>query len=1329
MKRFSDVECAVIGLLDPLKILEMSGGEVSVPHTLDTKGKAVERGLLCEKIFGPMEHMRCRCGKRHLKVKVCPDCGVEANNPIVRRHRFGHITLASPVVHPWFRKIIASYLNIPPRKLDGIILCELFLVEHPGTAAFKKGDLISSGSYFDCLREKHKGFRASTGAALIKKMLTSMDSKAEMSKLRKLEPSRRVNRRLLLLRDIHESGINPALMVMDVLPVLPAGLRPVIVFDNGTTASSDLNDLYARVISRNRRLSRWRLMQAPGVLVNTEQRALQEAVDSLLDKKYVTKNRTGKKILKTLTSMIEGKGGRIRRNLLGKRVDYSGRSVIVVGPNLKLHQCGLPIELAMGLMRPFVYGRLRQTGMAPSLSHAMMLCDMMHDTAIDALEYVTSEMVVLLNRAPSLHRMSIQAFEPVLHKERALRLHPLTCSSFNADFDGDQMGVHLPITLDAQVEAKVLMLATNNIISPASGKVAMVPSQDMVLGLYYMTKDRKGALGEGKIFADKADALTAHDHGVIDLHALVRVRMEEGTVETTAGRLQFAEVFPPEIPFSSLNKLMRKKDVSGLIELVYDRLGNKATVTLLDNLKDLGYRNATLSGVSLCIHDMTIPQEKDSIIRETEVEVKEILRSHSQGTMDDQEKHNKIVAAWIKASDTIASVMMEKFGITDPNASEDDKKIAREFNSMFMMADSGARGSKDQIRQLAGMRGLMAKPNGDIIEMPIKSNFREGLTYFEYLLSCHGARKGRADGALKTANAGYFTRRLVDAAHDVVINAIDCGTRRGFPMKALLDNDVVKASAAERVRGRVLCTDLSDPVTQEIIAIRGDLVTKEISAKIRDAEISEVIVRSPIFCDLEVGMCATCYGADMASRQLPEIGDAVGILAAQSIGEPGTQLTLRTFHSGGTASGGGSSSHLEAKYDGKLHYVDVLYVKDRNGSKVVVSRSGKATIFANGLEKEAGGVRYGSTLLAQEGDDVKKGQKIIEWDPFSRSIIATAAGSVTYEGMIKGTTVNEVIDAETGISQLYVTNILPTTIPTVLIGEKQYMMPMGAMVILKQEQVVLPGDIIAKLPGEASKNADITGGLTRVLQLLEVRLIDEPAVLAAIDGQVKIGQAKNGFITISIEGGGSAREHRIRVGRQINYLDGDWIKTGDILAEGIVDARDILDVFGPAGAAAYVIDEVQKIYKSQGVDIDDKHFEIILRKMLRKVVITEAGSTDFVPGEKVSWHKFLRINKAPRGARAKARFIIMSLTKAALESDSWLSAASFQNTKEILSNAAVRKAKDPLTGTKENIIIGRMVPVGTGHPHNKNVFLLPPKQAEQKRQRDEAIKKLSSMFG
>jgi DNA-directed RNA polymerase subunit beta' len=1328
MKVPPEVESVAIGLLHPLKLLQMSGGEVSVAHTLDTRGRPVENGLLCQRIFGPIEHMQCGCGKRFKKITICLDCGVEANNPIVRRYRFGHITLASPVVHPWFRKIIATYLNIPPRKLDEIIMCQLFMVEHPGHTLYKKGELVSVTSYYECLRGGHRGFRASTGGDLIKRLLGSVDVKKEISQLRKMESSRRVNKRLLLLRHFQESGIDPALMVMEVLPVLPAGLRPVVEFDDGTIASSDLNDLYARVINRNNRLGRWRFLNAPKVLINAEKSGLQQAVDALIDKKYKTKNLTGKKVLKTLTEMIEGKDGRIRRNLLGKRVDYSGRSVIVAGPELKLGQCGLPIELAMGIMRPFVYGRLRQTGMAPSLNHAMMLCDRMHDTAIDALEYVMKDIVVLLNRAPSLHRMSIQAFEPVLHNERAIRLHPLTCSTFNADFDGDQMGVHLPVTLEAQVEAKVLMLSTNNIISPASGKVAMAPSQDMVLGLYYLTKERKGALGEGKCFADKGDALTAYDHGVVDRHALIRVRLDGMMVETTAGRLLFSEIFPSEIPFNSLNKVARKKDVSALIAEVYDRLGKAATVVLLDGLKDLGYRYATLSGISLCIDDMTIPQEKGTIIQETEAEVNEILSSHGKGIMDDQEKHNKVVAAWMRASEKIEAVMMEKFGVKDDKASDDEKQLAREFNSMFMMADSGARGSTDQIRQLAGMRGLMAKPNGDIVEMPIKSNFREGLTYFEYLLSCHGARKGRADGALKTANAGYFTRRLVDAAHDVVINAIDCQTMRGFTIKALIENNDVKVPVEERVLGRVVSHNLMNPYTKEPIAKRGEMISREIAGKIKEADLQEVVVRSPIFCDLVNGICATCYGAELGSRELPEIGTAVGIIAAQSIGEPGTQLTLRTFHSGGAASAGGGISQLEAKVNGQIRFVDVAWVEDRYGKRIVISRSGKLLINANGVEKEAGGVRYGATLLTEDRAAVNTGQKLVEWDPFTRALIATAGGVVSCEGMIGGVTVNEVVDTETGVDQTNVIAILPAAIPKVLVGEKEYMLPVGAMVLVKSGQEVMAGDIIAKLRVEAGKNADITGGLSRVLQVLEVKKIVEAAIMAEIDGQVKMGCPRDGYMEVSIVGAGTQREYRIRVGRQLNYLDADWIRAGDILAEGVVDPRDMLQVLGAEKAAVYVIDEVQKVYRSQGVEINDKHLEIIVRKMLRKVSITNPGDTDFVSEEEVSWHKFLEVNNKTHGVKAEARPMMLSLTRAAIESDSWLSAASFQNTKEILSNAAIRKAHDYLRGTKENIIIGRMVPVGTGHPHNKNVYLLSNKQASVKKEREVALRKLAELF-
>ena len=1326
--------------MSPERVLELSYGEVTRHETLDAATMVpVPGGLLCQRIFGPVQRGVCGCGTYHRdyrkKLVRCGRCGVTLADPKERRKRMGHIKLAVPIVHPWYRRTLALLLAIPPRQIDAIVECNSYVVEQPGESPYEANQIISASAYlhYETENPNDGGFRALSGGKLIRKKLKELNIPHLMNELRGKKPSRRVNARLLLVRDLYKSGVDPMWILLTHLPVMPPDLRPVIVFDDGTVASSDLNDLYARVIIRNNRLQGLYQRAMPEALINIERKLLQGAVDALFSngKLQMAKDRTGKKVLKSLSSRIEKKEGTMRRNLLGKRADYSGRSVIAVGPELKLHQCGLPLDLAMDICRPFVYSRLRKMGYASSLAHARIMVERRTAASVEALEDVLSEKTVLLNRAPSLHRMSIQAFTPVLHKERAIRLHPLVCSAFNADFDGDQMGVHLPVTVEAQVEARILMMSINNILSPASGKISIAPAQDMVLGVYYLTKDRGGCPGEGKLFADKDDIIMAYDQKLLDLHSKVKVRIDGQLVDTTPGRVIFSEIIPPALPFSSVNKTLKKKDLGKLLEMCYEQAGQGATVIFLDKIKEIGFKFATLSGISLSISDVTIPIEKQAIIAETDAQVKDVLDEFANGLLNEEGKHNRIVDLWKKASEAIADKVMASLGVANHEGlSEAERTDMKEFNSVFMMADSGARGSREQIRQLAGMRGLMAKPNGELVEIPIKSNFKEGLTYHEYLLSCHGARKGRADGALKTKTAGHFTRRLVDCAHDVIVNAYDCGCTDGFPLSALYDGDDLVIPLKDRIIGRVLAEEMRESVSGEVLAHRNDIVTKEIAAKIEEAGFSEVAVRSPITCALRPGICALCYGHDLATRALPIIGDAVGIIAGQSVGEPGTQLTLRTFHEGGSAAGSGAKADLFAKSQGAVTFKDILAVRGDAGL-VVVGRNGRISISRHGSETDAGSVPYGATLTVEEGDIIEPGQKLAHWDPFNLPLVATAGGVAELDGFSDGKTIKRNMDSKTGITLTIVSAIFEHMVPQVRIGEKQYYLPIGAIVLVKEGQNVSPGDVLAYVPKAAEKNADITGGLQRVLQVIEIRKMQNTAVIAEIDGQVTIHPPRGKLLGVEIINDNDRWRCDVSIDRQLNIFSGDVVRKGDILAEGPLDILDVLRILGAKKAALHVIDEVQKVYRSQGVELNDKHLEIILRKMLAKVLIVDPGDTDFVVDEIVSKWMFAEENDRTKGKCAVAKPLIVSLTDAALLSDSWLSAASFQNTTLILAEAALRKRLDPLAGTKENILTGNMVPVGTGHPVYSATYLpssSPLPQPQPSRRVAQAQKKFAKLF-
>jgi DNA-directed RNA polymerase subunit beta' len=1313
-----DISAIRIKLLDPDKILSKAKGEVKYSKTLESSGRPVLGGLFCPRIFGTMEPGTCICGifyKGYREKQItCEKCGYEVISENRKKGRFGYVELRHPVVHIWFRRIIATLLAIPPKKLKNVINCLAFVVLKPGETSYKDGEIISLREYLEAKGKRN--FVADTGGTVIYGLLKELDIKDLVDRLRQKAPSRRINKRLQIARDFMKSGINPEWMVLSVLPVLPAKLRPVIIMDDGTIASSDLNELYARVINRNNRLKELEHMGSPEILKLIERRLLQGSVDSLLQnsRDHTAMNRTRKRVLKSLSDFIEKKEGRLRRNLLGKRVDYSGRSVIVAGPTLKLNQCGLPIVMALDMLRPFIYGNLLHKGFAISLRHASLLVDLRRPEAIDALEEELRERVVILNRAPSLHRMSLQAFEPVLVAGKAIRLHPLVCTAFNADFDGDQMGVHIPITLEAQIETRILMLSVNNLLSPANGKLIMTPTQDIVLGIYYLTKNRNKRKGEGMIFSDKEDALCAHYAGVVELHANVIVRMNGQRIATTPGRLIFSEIFPRQIRFEVLNKTIRKKDLARLVEMCYDKAGQRNTVMLLDKIKDIGFKYATQSGISFCSSDIIIPKERSEIIERTEREVNDINEKYGIGEITDAEKRNKIIDLWGKTAEEISERMMDHFGVEDDTGMTEEQKCdAKEFNSMYMMADSGARGTGGQMSQLGGMRGLMARPTGEIMEIPIKSNLKEGLTYHEYLLAAHGARKGRADGALKTANAGHFTRRLVDAAHDLIINKLDCGTMKSITMTELIDNDEVVITLEERIFGRYAGEDVIDSSTGKVIVRRNEIIDKNIAGQIAKAKIKDIQVRSPFSCQCSKGICVKCYGYYLTTRMPVTIGEAVGIMAAQSIGEPGTQLTLRTFHSGGSASTVSAKNPIEAKIAGHIKFNGIKTVRNKNGKLVAINRSGRLSVITgDSKEIDCGALPYGSVILVEENRVVESGVKIAQWDPYNLPIISTTEGDAEFIDIIEGSTMKQEVDQDSGVIRRVITAIKNEMIPKIKVGRKEYMLPIGAIIVASEHSKVNVGDLIAKTPKQAKKTSDITGGLPKVLQILESRSLENPAIVAEISGELRINPPKGKFMIVDIVGkNGDEANYVIPMERQINFYDGDSIKAGDVIADGDISVNDTLNIFGSEKAAVQIVNEVQKVYLSQGVSINDKHFEVIARRMLGFVRVVDSGDTDLVADDVLPRQAFFEINEKTERRKATAKPILLGLAKAAMNSESWLSAASFERTSSVLANAAIQERVDFLSGVKENVIIGKRIPVGTGHPYYQETRIVKEERA------------------
>ncbi len=1347
-----DFDAIRIGLASPDMIRSWSYGEVKKPETINYRTFKPERdGLFCAKIFGPIKDYECLCGKyKRLKHRgvVCEKCGVEVTQTKVRRERMGHIELASPVAHIWFLKSLPSriglMLDMTLREIERILYFEAFVVVEPGMTPLTRGQLMTDEQYLEAIESYGDEFDARMGAEAIHEMLKTIDLQKEIVEVRDSingtsseAKIKRLSKRLKLIEAFIESGNRPEWMVMTVLPVLPPDLRPLVPLDGGRFATSDLNDLYRRVINRNNRLRRLLELNAPDIIVRNEKRMLQEAVDALLDNGRRGRAITGtnRRPLKSLADMIKGKQGRFRQNLLGKRVDYSGRSVIVVGPTLKLHQCGLPKKMALELFKPFIFSKLQLRGEATTIKAAKRLVEREGPEVWDILEDVIREHPVMLNRAPTLHRLGIQAFEPVLIEGKAIQLHPLVCTAFNADFDGDQMAVHVPLSLEAQLEARALMMSTNNILSPANGEPIIVPSQDVVLGLYYMTRERVSARGEGMVFSDVREVHRAYESRMVDLHARVRCRIQdsemgEGGVithrtrflATTVGRALLSDVLPEGLPFELINRNMDKKAISGCINQCYRQVGLKKTVVFADQLMYTGFYYATRAGISIGVNDMYVPEEKGSILEAADKEVKEIQEQFANGLVTNGERYNRVVDIWSRTNDLVAKAMMEKLGKEEIVTAAGDKTQQLSFNSIFMMADSGARGSAAQIRQLAGMRGLMAKPDGSIIETPITANFREGLDVLQYFISTHGARKGLADTALKTANSGYLTRRLVDVAQDLVVTEIDCGTRRGLLMTPLVEGGDVVEPLRERVLGRVLADDVVNPADGSVIIEASVLLDERKVRHLEHFSIDQVHVRSPITCETRYGVCAQCYGRDLARGHRVNIGEAVGVIAAQSIGEPGTQLTMRTFHIGGAASRAAAASSVEVKHEGVVRLHNIKTVKHEKGYLVAVSRSGEIGIMdAQGRERERYKLPYGATISAADDVAVRAGQVVATWDPHTHPVVAEVSGFLKFEDFLDGVSVAEQVDEVTGLSSIVIMDpkqrgfsgkelrprarlvdgkgkeicFANTDIPAV------YALPPGAIVNMTDGSKVTIGDVIARIPQETSKTRDITGGLPRVADLFEARRPKEPAILAEYTGTVSFGKETKGKRRLIItDERGNKHEELIPKWRHLSVFEGEQIERGEVIADGEPNPHDILRLQGVGRLAEFLVREIQDVYRLQGVKINDKHIEVIIRQMLRKIEVATPGDSSLLRGEQMERSRVVDINETlVRQGKEPASWepLLLGITKASLATESFISAASFQETTRVLTEAAVRGMQDDLRGLKENVIVGRLIPAGTGY--------------------------------
>ncbi|MEW6660161.1 MAG: DNA-directed RNA polymerase subunit beta' [Thermodesulfobacteriota bacterium] len=1340
------IEAVRLALASPEMIRNWSQGEVKKPETINYRTFKPERdGLFCAKIFGPAKDYECNCGKyKRMKHRgiTCEKCGVEVIQSKVRRERMGHIELACPVVHIWFLKSLPSkignLLDLTLKELEKILYFEAFVVVDGGDTPLVKGSLLSEEKYRQSREEYGDRFQAGMGAESVREMLRAVDLDAlsasvrlEMAKTSSDAKRKKLGKRLKIIDAFRESGQRPEWMVMEVIPVLPPDLRPLVHLDGGRFATSDLNDLYRRVINRNNRLKRLLELNAPDIIIRNEKRMLQEAVDVLFENGRRGRTITGpnKRALKSLSDMLKGKQGRFRQNLLGKRVDYSGRSVIVIGPELRLHQCGLPKQMALELFKPFIFHRLVAQGHATTIKVAKRLVDRETPEVWDILDEVVREHPVMLNRAPTLHRLGIQAFEPLLIEGKAIQLHPLVCTAFNADFDGDQMAVHVPLSIEAQIEARALMMSTNNILSPANGDPIIVPTQDIVLGLYYLTRERPLVKGERvardgeKIipFASPEEVRVAFDQGEAHLQARIPVRIKGKIHQTTVGRVLLSEILPEGLPFELVNSTMTKKEIRKLIAGCYRKCGIKQTVLLADRLKDLGYRYATQAGISIGIKDMIVPHRKTDILKQSQTEVSQVEEQYQEGLITEGEKYNKVVDIWAKATDEIAAEMMaemarEVIAVEDQESGAMRQEEISSFNPVFMMADSGARGSKDQMRQLAGMRGLMAKPSGEIIETPITANFREGLTVLQYFISTHGARKGLADTALKTANSGYLTRRLVDVAQDAVITAEDCGTIDGIYVTPLVEGGEIIERVGDRVLGRVALEDIVDPHTGEVLVEANEEIDEGASARIEDAGLEKVQIRSVLTCQARWGVCAKCYGRDLGHGTSVSIGEAIGILAAQSIGEPGTQLTMRTFHIGGTASRRVEQSYHVARGKGRVRFDNMKSVVDRFGELVNLSRQADLVLLSEkGIERERYPLTYGAHIKVKEGQEVEAGQVLAEWDPFTNAMLTEVGGRIKFGDILDNITVQERVDPVTQkASRLIVESRDQELKPRISIKDEsgqtaripgspasaRYFMPVGAILMISEGDEVSPGDVIAKIPRETTKTKDITGGLPRVAELFEVRKPKETAIISEISGVVSFGRHIKGKRKIVVTPEvGKPKEYLIPKGKHVAVQEGDFVRAGEPLMDGSANPHDILNISGLKELARYLVDEVQEVYRLQGVKINDKHIEVIVRQMLRRIKVVDPGDTEFLMGEQVEKWVFEERNEEAlaQGKRpATGEPMLLGITKASLTTESWISAASFQETTKVLADAAVLGKVDHLRGLKENVIMGRLIPAGTG---------------------------------
>ncbi len=1348
-KPLNDFNAIRLGLASPEKIRSWSHGEVTKPETINYRTFKPERdGLFCAKIFGPVTDWECLCGKyKRMKYRgvVCDKCGVEVTKSKVRRERMGHIELAAPVSHVWFFKGLPSriglLLDMTMRGLERVLYFEAYVVVDPGDTPLEQKQVLTEEEYRQAKEDYGEAFVARMGAEAIRELLEQLDlddMAAELRMLMRTETSvvrrQKAAKRLKLVEALRRSGNRPEWLILEVIPVLPPELRPLVPLDGGRFATSDLNDLYRRVINRNNRLKKLLDLRAPEVIVRNEKRMLQEAVDALFDN-----GRRGRVIkgsnnrpLKSLSDNLKGKQGRFRQNLLGKRVDYSGRSVIVVGPDLKLHQCGLPKKMALELFKPFVYHELEKRGLATTIKIAKELVELQTPEVWDALETVIREHPVLLNRAPTLHRLGIQAFEPVLVEGKAIKIHPLVCAAYNADFDGDQMAVHVPLSPKAQLEANILMLSARNVLSPASGKPLAVPSQDMVIGVYYLTTENPYAQGAGKVFADAEEVFLAHSAGVVGTQAPIQIRfsgqlidlvaqggsqdllhadvveVENMLLETTAGRVLLNMVLPEEMPF--INGQLRKKGMQSLAAYSIMNLGRDRAVQLLDQLKEIGFANATQSGLSFASDDMIVPDTKQALLDEAYAEVEEVEKQRAGGLITAGERHNKIVDIWHRVTEHVAKEMFSQMSEIDPETGE--------FNPIYMMADSGARGSKEQVRQLAGMRGLMAKPSGEIMETPITANFREGLSVLQYFISTHGARKGLADTALKTADSGYLTRRLVDVAQDVIVVQHDCGTDDGLEVTAIMEGGEILEQLRDRIVGRVAAEDIFDPLEGTLICAADQEITEAVANQIQEAGIERVKIRSVLTCETERGVCQLCYGRMLGSGRLVEMGEAVGIIAAQSIGEPGTQLTMRTFHYGGTATRGGDQSRHVASHAGTVKYLNVATVVNKDGQRVAISRTGKVVIVdGRGREKERYSVAYGSHLLVEEGREIDPGTPLVEWDPFTSSILTAITGRVHFIDLVEGENVREEIDKLTGHAHKIVIEPLGSgkRIPTIVVGEegseqeRRYQLPIGSHLMVLEGHEVAQGDVLAKIPREMSKTKDITGGLPRVVELFEARKPKEPSVVSEIDGVVRITEPVRGQRRIVVEGEGEElREYTIPRYAHVSVQEGEFVQAGDPLTEGPINPHDILSILGEKELQRHLVDKIQEVYRSQGVAINDKHIEVMVRQMMRFVKVVDPGDTDFLLDQQVPRYLFRHENDrviVADGQPATAKSLLLGITKASLATESFISAASFQETTRVLTEAAVSGKVDNLHGLKENVIVGRLIPAGTGTPRYRRTVI------------------------